>query len=34
MTTNLEPLEWVIYVQSTKIGNYENKVINSIYMFK
>ena len=30
MATNFEPLEWVIFVQSTKIGNHENKGIDCI----
>ena len=30
MVTNSEPHEWVIFVQSTKIGPHENKAIHSI----
>ena len=30
MTTNFEPHEYVTFVQSTKIGTHENKVIHSI----
>ena len=29
MATNFEPHEWVIFVQSTKIGTHENKGIHS-----
>ena len=29
MATNFEPHECVIFVQSTKIGNHENKAIHS-----
>ena len=29
MTTNFEPHEFVIFVQSTKIGTHENKAIHS-----
>ena len=31
MTTNFEPHESVIFVQSTKIGTHENKAIYSRY---
>ena len=31
--TNLEPHEYVIFVQSTKIGTHENKAIHSILLF-
>ena len=30
MTTNFEPHDGVIFVQSTKIGTHENKAIHSI----
>ena len=30
MATNFEPLEFVIFVQSTKIGSHENKAMASI----
>ena len=30
MSTNFEPHECVIFVQSTKIGTHENKAIHSI----
>ena len=30
MTTNFEPNECVIFVQSTKIGTHENKAIHSM----
>ena len=29
MPTNFEPNEWVIFVQSTKIGTFKNKAIHS-----
>ena len=28
--TNFEPHEWVIFVQSTKIGTHENKAIHKL----
>ena len=31
MATIFEPHEWVIFVQSTKIGAHENKAIHSIW---
>ena len=31
MATNFEPHEWVIFVQSTKIGAHENKAIHSTF---
>ena len=34
MTTNFEPHECVIFVQSTKIGIHENKAIHSIWIEK
>ena len=34
MTTNFEPHEYVIFVQSTKIGTYENKTTNNIQDIK
>ena len=33
MATNFEPHEWVILVQSTKIGTHENKAIYSNFSF-
>ena len=33
MATNFEPHEYVIFVQSTKIGTHENKAIHSIFSF-
>ena len=30
MATNFEPHEWVMFVQSTKIGTHENKGIYSM----
>ena len=32
-TTNFKPQECVIFVQSKKIGNHENKGINSMLKF-
>ena len=31
--TNFDPNEYAIFVQSTKIGTYENKVIHSTYLY-
>ena len=33
MATNFEPHEYVIFVQSTKIGTYENKAFHGILLF-
>ena len=33
MSTNFEPHEDVIFVQSTEIGTHENKAIHSIILF-
>ena len=32
MSMNFEPLEFVIFVQSTKISTHENKAIHSIFI--
>ena len=32
-TTNFEPHECVIFIQSTKIGTHENKAIHSIVFY-